>query len=456
VALAPVLVPSLALAAAALVGWGAAPSGRGRAQDPVAQDPASLAGRPLSPGTRARVVLVTLRSFPRDLADAVAEGLRQELQVEVVRAADRPLPAAAYYAQRRRYRADRLLDHLRPLAPAGSGLRLLGLTDVDISVTKGRVFDWGVFGYGDLDGTACVLSTHRLRRRARDADHLRFRIVTTAIHEVGHTLGLPHCTEPRCVMRDAEGSITTVDTSTGRLGPGCRAALDASAPLRASPAATPAPAARAPRKAEAGPRPQATCPLHAVPDDGRFARVLRLGASLDPGLPARVRAAGARPCWLPQGAPAGGGGVTPEALLMLDAASSDAELAARLRHLAAHLAAPFAPRTGFDPARPCDAQVAEALDGEAEALAAEVVDRVRLAVDAPRHRFAFEAEARAAADHAARRALVRRWLEAHPEGGPGVDALGEAYARRCEDARATGQTEPQGRLPTDAASHPGR
>jgi len=184
---------------------------------------------------RGVVTLVTLGQFPRELADAVEEGIRAELQVEVRRIDDRPLPRAAFYPPRRRYRADRLLEHLHTIVPgARESTRILGMTSVDISTTKGRVYDWGVFGLGELGGMSCVVSLYRLRRNARDAAHLRFRIVTTAVHEVGHTLGLEHCTEPRCVMRDAEGSIRTVDTSTGRLGPECRARVDQTAPVRAA------------------------------------------------------------------------------------------------------------------------------------------------------------------------------------------------------------------------------
>ncbi len=197
----------------------------------TAQDARDATAQDARGATRATVMLVTLGTFPRALADAVERGLRAELQVDVQRMNDVPLPRAAYYPQRRRYRADRLLDHLHTLVPSGPRMRIVGMTEVDISTTKGRVFDWGVFGLGDLDGSACVISAHRLRRRARDAAHVEFRVVTTAIHEIGHTLGLEHCVEPRCVMRDAEGSITTVDASTGHLGPECRAELDAARPL---------------------------------------------------------------------------------------------------------------------------------------------------------------------------------------------------------------------------------
>lgn len=200
----------------------------------VAIEP-SVSAQDAPRSSRATVTLVTLGTFPRALADAVERGLRTELQVEVRRVNDVRLPPSAYYAPRRRYRADALLDYLHTLVPRGDRARILGMTEVDISTTKGRVFDWGVFGLGDLDGSACVISTHRLERRARDAAHVEFRVVTTAVHEVGHTLGLEHCVEPRCVMRDAEGSIVTVDTSTGRLGPECRAELDAERPLIPNP-----------------------------------------------------------------------------------------------------------------------------------------------------------------------------------------------------------------------------
>lgn len=198
---------------------------------PVARSPRASA-QPRS-AIRGTVTLVTLGRFPTELTDAVEQGIEDELQVSVRRIDDRPLPRAAFYAPRRRYRAERLLEHLHTLVPgARESTRILGMTSVDISTTKGRVYDWGVFGLGELGGMSCVISLHRLQRNARDAAHLRFRIVTTAVHEVGHTLGLDHCTEPRCVMRDAEGSIRTVDTSTGHLGPECRAELEQSAPLQ--------------------------------------------------------------------------------------------------------------------------------------------------------------------------------------------------------------------------------
>jgi archaemetzincin len=194
------------------------------APDAESSDPARL-------DPPAVVVLVPLGAFPTELSAAVGDALSEEYGVQVVRHASVPLPKSAYYSPRKRYRADRLLDHLQRYAPAGADeTKVLGLTSVDISTTKGKYKDWGIFGLGELGGTTSVISTHRLRRKARDAEHLRFRTTTTAVHEIGHTFGLDHCTEERCVMQDAEGSISNTDGSSGHLGGECRAELIRSFP----------------------------------------------------------------------------------------------------------------------------------------------------------------------------------------------------------------------------------
>ncbi|MEM6291459.1 MAG: archaemetzincin [Myxococcota bacterium] len=183
---------------------------------------------------RAVVYLAPLGRFDEALLDAVASALQAELQVEVRRLETHPLPKAAWYAPRRRYRAEKLLDHLETLIPAGepASTRILGLTQKDISTTKGDFKDWGIFGLGNMPGQAAVLSSHRLRRKAKNAAHVRKRVVNTAIHEVGHTLGLDHCTEAaqRCPMQDAEGGIANTDSSSGHLGPQCRAELEREVP----------------------------------------------------------------------------------------------------------------------------------------------------------------------------------------------------------------------------------
>jgi archaemetzincin len=66
-------------------------------------------------------------------------------------------------------------------------------------------------GLATIDGTACVLSSFRCRRGAKNAEHALVRFAKTAVHELGHTFGLPHCPTPSCLMEDGKGSVFTTD-----------------------------------------------------------------------------------------------------------------------------------------------------------------------------------------------------------------------------------------------------
>ncbi len=145
---------------------------------------------------------------------ADVECVRQSLQAfynfEVTVAAREALPRDAFYAPRQRYRAEKLLDYVQQRLAADVD-RILGLTSVDISTTKGSVFDWGILGLGTIDGRTCVLSSYRCQRRVRHRADARIRLGKVAVHEIGHTLGIEHCPTPGCLMQDAEGSVLTVD-----------------------------------------------------------------------------------------------------------------------------------------------------------------------------------------------------------------------------------------------------
>jgi archaemetzincin len=155
------------------------------------------------------------------------------------------LPRDAFYRPRRRFRARKLLAFLeeRKRDLPARGRVILGLTTAPISTTKGRIYDWGILGYGLIGGGACVLSSYYVRRSSRsargrkgrspaarwsgatkDTSRVRERLAKIAVHEVGHALGLSHCPSRGCLMEDAGGTVLTCDREYD-LCPRCRRKL---------------------------------------------------------------------------------------------------------------------------------------------------------------------------------------------------------------------------------------
>ena len=162
---------------------------------------------------------------------AVSTAVAAFYAVEVSVGSPLALPKSAFYAKRQRYRAEKLLDYLVNEGRKEARV-VLGLTAVDISTTKAPYEDWGILGLATLDGRSAVLSSFRCRRGAKNAEHARVRFAKTAVHELGHSFGLPHCPTPGCIMHDGEGSVLTTDTEHD-LCPATRARLAAAGVLRA-------------------------------------------------------------------------------------------------------------------------------------------------------------------------------------------------------------------------------
>lgn len=201
---------------------------------PVVVVPPAVPPEPEPPALtiRGEVVLVALGDFPVAQLDAVEAHLRTHAAVDVRRLDPIALPGDAWTPKRKRYRADRLLDFLVTQIPdTPATTRILGLTQVDISTTKPPHDDWGIFGLGQMPGQSAVVSTFRLKKKARDAAQIENRLKNTALHEVGHTFGLDHCTEALCPMQDAEGSIANTDAANDAFGPLCTAALNDRFPI---------------------------------------------------------------------------------------------------------------------------------------------------------------------------------------------------------------------------------
>lgn len=79
-------------------------------------------------------------------------------------------------------------------------LRLIGVTSVDLYVPILKF----VFGLAQIQGKCSIISLYRLwpqfYDQPSDPDLLLARVEKTALHELGHTFGMTHCRNRRCVM----------------------------------------------------------------------------------------------------------------------------------------------------------------------------------------------------------------------------------------------------------------
>jgi len=110
-----------------------------------------------------------------------------------------PKPEYAYNRGRNQYYADLILEKLQR-GDWKEGEKMLGIVDLDL-YTPGLNF---IFGEASLNGKVAIIALPRLRQEfyglPDDKDLYYERALKEAVHELGHTFGLNHCKNKKCVM----------------------------------------------------------------------------------------------------------------------------------------------------------------------------------------------------------------------------------------------------------------
>ena len=124
-----------------------------------------------------------------------------------------------FVPSRGQYRAFLVLQRLRKLGPGG---------DLGLAIVGADLFETGlnfVFGEADPRHRRAIISLHRLSSeypgRPLTRNLFYHRLLTEAVHEIGHLVDLGHCPVPTCVMHFSN-SLADTDLKGPGFCEGCR------------------------------------------------------------------------------------------------------------------------------------------------------------------------------------------------------------------------------------------
>lgn len=121
-----------------------------------------------------------------------------------------PVPAGAFDKKRNQYSSSVILDEVKAYAAKREDFHsVLGVVDVDIFL-PGLNY---VFGEAYTPGRAALISLWRLKPQfygdKADMAVYLLRSLKEAVHELGHSLGLRHCSRSLCVMHFSNSIFDT-------------------------------------------------------------------------------------------------------------------------------------------------------------------------------------------------------------------------------------------------------
>ena len=148
------------------------------------------------------IILVSCGLFESKLVKRVTKDVSREFRLPVY-SRDCTMDIYQFYNPgRRQYDANGLLKMISEKAPEDA-IKVIGMMRVDLYIP---ILTY-IFGQASLHGNTGVVSLYRLRNEhyglEPDYDLLIDRFSKVIIHELGHTFGLIHCSNPVCVMRSS-------------------------------------------------------------------------------------------------------------------------------------------------------------------------------------------------------------------------------------------------------------
>jgi archaemetzincin len=144
------------------------------------------------------IILVPIGEVDKKVIELLKNDLNKVFNRQILIGKEMPEPDYAFNKKRKQYLSTSILMILMEQKEYTHYKKILGMVDHDLYVPDLN------FVFGEASQKAAVISITRLRQEfynlPQDQTLFYKRVLTEAIHELGHTCGLGHCGNPRCVM----------------------------------------------------------------------------------------------------------------------------------------------------------------------------------------------------------------------------------------------------------------
>jgi len=153
------------------------------------------------------ILIVKIGNIENDVVEKLKNDLKKIFNQPVEIGKQLPEPHYAYNKIRNQYLSTAILNNLTKNKDFDAYERVLGIVDHDLYVPGLN------FVFGEATTKGAVISLRRLRQEFYNLQENRNlfmrRVLTEAVHELGHTYGLPHCNNSKCVMYFSNSILDT-------------------------------------------------------------------------------------------------------------------------------------------------------------------------------------------------------------------------------------------------------